>query len=201
MPITNLPKDFDRFLKLKKFIKKDSIRLHNVLNRFSYRYRLAKSLKDMTFEDVGKVTTEGYKVLTKLVLAYSAYDEVRIVEQFILDRETPKIHQYKKNKELAERVRKNEDLMKNFLHEENEVDAILKSHLKKFQKRKSNDLMCVITAFRNSYAHGDLTASGGGLRTKKDRQVIYELCDCLFELSDEIFTKNLNYFEELYGNF
>jgi hypothetical protein len=55
--------------------------------------------------------------------------------------------------------------------------------------------MCVATAARNSFVHGDLTAGGAGLSINARVAAIEELSDVLREYSDKIFSKCLQNIE------
>ena len=78
----------------------------NLLNRFMYRYRMANAFQTIVAVDVEKRTVDGYACGMKLFMAYSAYDELREAEKNLINGEWLKTHKLK-NKELAERIRKN----------------------------------------------------------------------------------------------
>jgi hypothetical protein len=132
----------------------------------------------------------------KLFLAYSAYDEVRTAEMILLKREKLKVHNIENQTTLASTLRKNEKLKKLLIDGiANENDGLKKS-LYKFYEDKSNDIMCIATAARNSFVHGDLTAGGAGLSINARVTAIEELAAMLRIYSDKIFSKCLRKIEE-----
>jgi hypothetical protein len=57
--------------------------------------------------------------------------------------------------------------------------------------------MCVATAARNSFVHGDLTAGGAGLSINARVAAIEQLAAILRNYSDKLFSKCLKRIEEL----
>jgi len=53
--------------------------IRSTINRFQYRYRIARAFEGIVARDIGKNTVEGYAVGMKLLLAYGAFDEIRLV--------------------------------------------------------------------------------------------------------------------------
>lgn len=199
MPVLiNMPTDYAKWAQLKKG-ENIKPKVLDSLNRFQFRYRLACSFSSMTIDGTTPLTAKGYTAFMKLFLAYSAYDEVRAAEKVLLKREKLKVHSIKNQTALAATLRKNQKL-KDLLMEgienenENENDGLKKSLLN-FYEANGRDIMCVATATRNSFVHGDLTAGGAGLSINARVAAIEELADVLREYSDKIFSKCLKKIE------
>ena len=113
----NLPTKHKEFSAMKKALsdkqRKQNEKFLNLMNRFMYRYRMAKAFQTIVAEDVEKRTVDGYACGMKLFMAYSAYDEIRAAERILLKLEWNVTHKYK-NEKLAERIRSN-GLMKDLL--------------------------------------------------------------------------------------
>lgn len=188
--LNNMPTDHAKWTQLKKS-KDIKTKVLNSLNRFQYRYRLGCSFSSMTVDGTTALTAKGYTAFMKLFLAYSAYDEVRSAEVVLLKREKPKVHYIKKQTALAEKLRKNIKL-KQLLIEgiEDEKDG-LKKFVQKFYDGVTDDIMCIATAARNSFVHGNLTAGGAGLNINARVEAIEELATVLNEYSDKLFSKCL----------
>jgi hypothetical protein len=149
----------------------------------------------MTIDGTTQLTAKGYTAFMKLFLAYSAYDEVRSAEKILLKREKLKVHNIENQTALATTLRKNEKLKKLLLDGiANDNDGLKKS-LHKFYEGQSEDIMCIATAARNSFVHGDLTAGGAGLSINARVAAIEELANVLRIYSDKLFSKCLKRIE------
>ena len=74
----NLPTAYERAKEIKKLIQNvDTIK---TLNRFQYRYRMARAFEGIIAPDVGDRTVKGYAAGMKVLLAYGAFDEIRQVK-------------------------------------------------------------------------------------------------------------------------
>jgi hypothetical protein len=198
--LNNMPTEHDKWAKLKKG-KNHKERVVQSLNRFQYRYRLACSFSSMTIDGTKPLTEKGYTAFMKLFLAYSAYDEVRAAEMILLNRETLRVHSIKNEIELAEKLRKNlklKDLLIEGIESVNkdENDGLKKSLLN-FYDANGRDILCVATAARNSFVHGDLTAGGAGLSINAKVTAIEELATVLRNYCDKLFSKCLKKIEVL----
>lgn len=197
--LNNMPTEHAKWAKLKEG-KNHKQRVVQSLNRFQYRYRLACSFSSMTIDGTTPLTAKGYTAFMKLFLAYAAYDEVRAAEMILLKRETLRVHSIKNEIELAATLRKNLKL-KNLLIEgiesvnKDENDGLKKSLLN-FYDANGRDILCVATAARNSFVHGDLTAGGAGLSINARVAAIEELATILRSYSDKLFSKCLKRIEE-----
>lgn len=182
--ITFFPAKFKEFERKKNRIVNAEAKM--LLNRFAYRYRLAKSFTGIVAPEVGR-TLLGYDAIMKVFLAYTAFENVyeaakklRIYGQ---DVQQKRGH---KDLPLAARVRQNAKL-KDFLpkyHHEEELKGILDL----FFRGRINDIVCICFALRNIFAHGDLTPSAIGINNKKERQLLFDLADALLSYSDTMFT-------------
>ena len=197
--LNNMPTEQAKWTQLKKG-KNHKERVVQSLNRFQYRYRLACSFSSMTIDGTKPPTAKGYTAFMKLFLAYSAYDEVRVAEMILLKRKTLKVHSIKNESLLAATLRKNIKL-KNLLIEgivsvnDDENDGLMKSLLN-FYEANGRDILCVATAARNSFVHGDLTAGGAGLSINARVDTIEELARILRIYTDKLFSKCLKRIED-----
>lgn len=180
----NLPTAFERVKEIKKRIKDKG--MTSTLNRFQYRYRMARAFVGINAPDVGDRTVRGYAAGMKILLAYGAFDEIRLVKNSLSIR--PPKGEYTKifDEKLASKIRKNSDL-KQMLEIPSAVsNAALKRQIANFFNGESDDVMCVVTGLRNAFAHGVFTAAGAGLTTKKRQLEIDELANCLLDKTDSI---------------
>ena len=191
----NLPtkhKEFSAMMKALTETQKKKDRLYlNLLNRFMYRYRMAKAFQTIVAVDVEKRTVDGYACGMKLFMAYSAYDEIRAAERILLKLDRNKTHKYK-NEILAERIRSNER-MKDLLLETIAVEEDgLRVMLKKFYANKNNEIMIFASSLRHSFVHGDFTTARSGLTNKREIQTINDVTEVVLKISDEIFSEIIN---------
>ena len=194
--LNNMPTDHIEWGKIKKS-KRIETKVVRSLNRFQYRYRLACSFSSMTIDGTTPLTQKGYTAFLKLFLAYSAYDEVRAAEMVLLKREKLKVHNIKDKPVLAATLRKNIRLKTLLLGDIEDGDNSLKRMLKIFYEDGTDDIMCIATAARNSFVHGDLTAGGAGLSINARVAAIEELAAILRGYTDKLFSKCLKKIEEL----
>jgi len=188
----NLPTKHKEFSAMKKALsekqKKQNEKFLNLMNRFMYRYRMAKAFETLVAKDVEKRTVDGYACGMKLFMAYSAYDEIRAAERILLKLDRNKTHKYK-NEILAERIRSNER-MKDLLLETIAVEEDgLRVMLKKFYANKNNEIMIFASSLRHSFVHGDFTTARSGLTNKREIQTINDVTDVVLKLSDELFSE------------
>ena len=178
----HLPTMHKEFSALKKSFSKKQLEKNteilNLLNRFMYRYRMANAFQTIVAVDVEKRTVDGYACGMKLFMAYSAYDELREAEKNLINGEWLKTHKLK-NKELAERIRKNKKMK----------ELLLRRVLKKFYEGRNDEVMCFATCLRHCFVHGDFTTARSGLTNKTQIAVIDEVTEVVLKVSDELFTK------------
>jgi hypothetical protein len=171
----------------KKQLEKNSDLL-NLLNRFMYRYRMSKAFKTIVAVDVEKRTVDGYACGMKLFMAYSAYDELREAEMYLKNSKKMNTHKLK-NKDLAERIRKNIKMKQLLLDTKKIKDEGLRAELKKFYEGRNDEVMCFATCLRHCFVHGDFTTARSGLTTKTQIAVVDEVTEMVLKVSDELFTK------------
>ena len=191
----NLPTKHKEFSAMKKALsdkqKKQNEKFLILMNRFMYRYRMAKAFQTIVAEDVEKRTVDGYACGMKLFMAYSAYDEIRAAERLLLKLDRNATHKYK-NEILAERIRSNER-MKDLLLETIAVEEDgLRIMLKKFYANKNNEIMIFASSLRHSFVHGDFTTARSGLTNKREIQTINDVTNVVLNLSDEIFSEMIS---------
>ncbi len=191
----NLPKAHERIKAIKTKIEITAIR--STINRFQYRYRMARAVEGIVAPDIGNNTVEGYAAGMKLLLAYSAFDEIRLVRNS-LPNIKPEKGSYVKidNPKLAEKLRKIPEL-KHLLSLSTAVkNPSLQKDVENFFNERNNDVMCIATGLRNSFAHGVFTAAGAGLKTKAKRSYIEELANAILDMTDEIANQCVNEYEK-----
>jgi hypothetical protein len=183
----NLPSEYDEYLELAKLTKKDYAL--PLLNRFSFRYRLAESFEGMIAPDIGR-TLEGYNVITKVFLAYTAYEAIikaarrlRVYNVLTYDLNTII------DKKLAPKLRANHKLTSFLIANTHDLGLINKLNLS--FSGTTEDVLCVAYALRNIFAHGDLTATAIGTETKAKRKDLIDLANSLLDYSDDTFTQCL----------
>jgi hypothetical protein len=181
----NLPTSFKRLKAIKKQIENTEIK--TTLNRFTYRYRVARAFIGINAPEIGERTVRGYAVGMKLLLAYSAFDEIRTVRNLLPKIKPPK-GSYTKiiSKVLANKLRENEELnhllkISTAVNNKNLVEQV-----SLFFENKNDDVMCIATGLRNTFAHGVFTAAGAGLTTKRKQKIIDELANAVLDMTDEI---------------
>jgi hypothetical protein len=180
----NLPSAFERVKEIKKLIQ--NVETTKTLNRFQYRYRMARAFEGINAPDVGDRTVRGYAAGMKVLLAYGAFDEIRQVKNDLPIR--PLRGEYVKifDEKLAGKLRKNLELQRMLAIPSAVSNAALKRDIKSFFDAENNDVMCIATGLRNAFAHGVFTAAGAGLTTKKRQLEITELANCLLDRTDSI---------------
>jgi hypothetical protein len=179
-----LPTEFNRFLR----VSKTSHRLTelHLLNKFSYRYRLARSFTGLTAPNVGR-TLAGYSVITKVFLSYTAYEAIL---NAAIRLRVSSVSSFSMNmvfdKDLAKRIRNN-DKLRNYLLSYPH-DHGLANKVQLFFDGTTSDIVCVAFALRNVFAHGELTASVVGTETIAKRKVFTDLAESLLDYCDDKFT-------------
>jgi hypothetical protein len=185
-----LPSSFETFQKKKKLIK--NVKVKGMLNRFSYRYRLAKSFKGIDAPEVGK-TLSGYSAILKLFLVYTAYEEIAKAGFLLKVSGVSKlsVHSYQ-CKEIADRIRSSKKLHTYLLSYDGYSDG-LETFVDLVLQGRTNDIICIAYALRNIFAHGDLTPSVIGVTTKAQRKLLEDLANELLNYCDKLFTDCLLY--------
>ena len=184
---------------LNKLKNKEDIKIKNCLNRFIYRYRMAKAFIEARYDGVDNRTVNGYNAGMHLFLAYSAFDEIRNVEMLLLKKRRLKIHNLEKNLRLCNSIRKNKSLKHLLLNSISIHDGGLSLKINEFYGVwddklgqyivKNNDLLVFATCLRNCYVHGDFTANGAGLTNASKLKAISDLTNEILNYCDELLTK------------
>lgn len=193
----NFPTSFVRFKAIKRYIKDESVR--ETLSHFNYRYRTARAFSGIISPDLEVRTINGYAVGIKLLLAFGAYDELRIARKSISSLRLQKgKHEKILDVDLAQKLRDNEKL-KYFLTKTLKYKGDeLGSDVKLFLKNENDDVLCIATSIRNAFAHGIYTPSSTGLTTKNAQKSIDDLANTLLDLTDRIATKCVDHFYKKY---
>lgn len=182
--VINMPTYFDEFEKKKALISNASVK--QLLNRFAYRYRLARSFEGMNAPAVGK-TLEGYDAILKLLLAYTAYEVIlKAANKLHVPNVKPMNENQINNAELVERIGKNEGLKSFLLSNTSHKNVVIA--LQSAFKGECADIACIAFALRNLFAHGDLTPSRIGLVNKRERKILWDIADAILTYCDGVFT-------------
>ena len=86
----HFPKDSVLLKAISKKIKDKQLKA--CLTRYTYRYRLAVAFEGLQASTVDKRTLAGYSCVTKLFLAYTAYDEIREAERLLVGKTKKRFH-------------------------------------------------------------------------------------------------------------
>ena len=185
----NMPsayKDYQQ--KLKTGTIKINAEVKRRLSRFPYRYRLAKSFVGIDAKEVGR-TLIGYEAGMKVFLAYTAYEDLIYAAQKLgIENVRDKNENTILNKELAEQLLKNNNLIEYVRENVRSEDALLKVRIEEFIRGETNDVLFLALAIRNFYAHGIFTATKGGVTKKADKALYYKLADVVLKYCDKRFT-------------
>jgi len=180
----NLPTDYDDFVNLaKESHKKSAVSL---LSKFSFRFRLAEDFEGLVAPNIGR-TLAGYNVITKVFLAYTAYESVVKAARYLKVRSVLSIELNTRfDANLALKIRQNEKLKSYLLAYPH--DEAVATKVKLFFNGTTNDIICIAYALRNIFAHGELTASAVGTETIAKRKVFTEIANSLLDYCDDTFT-------------
>ena len=186
---TCLPTSFSTFRNKKKQMQ--NIAAKKLLNRFSYRYRLARSFSSLVAPDVGK-TLKGYNAIVKIFLTNTAF-EVVIRAALILKVSGTKSLEWTTltRPELAQRIRTNKKLAKFILA--NSTDTGLQERISYMLEGRTNDILPVCYALRNVFAHGELTPSAIGLTNNKQYALLGDIANAILDYCDQRFTECMSY--------
>ena len=180
----NLPSDYDAFVRFAKISHKKSA--VSLLNKFSFRYRLAEDFEGIVAPNVGR-TLAGYNVITKVFLAYTAYEAVIKAARYLRVRSVQDIEMNTRfDPDLAIKIRENEKLKSYLISYPHEEAVAIK--VKFFFNGTTSDIICIAFALRNIFAHGELTASVVGTETIAKRKVFTDIANSLLDYSDETFS-------------
>ena len=181
----NFPIENERLSQAMKLLGESKIT--SSLNKYRYRYRIARAIESINSPEVDIRTSNGYAVGIKLFLAYGAFNEIIAVRNLL-----PKIRPAKgtyvtyEDKKLAEKIRGNTELAKLLKTSSAVNNKNLVTDIANFYEDTNDDIMCVATAIRNTFAHGIYTAAGAGLKTKKRQKEFNEITNKLLEVTDKI---------------
>ncbi len=184
----NYPTEFKQFELIKSTIKNK--KCVTLLNRFIYRYRLAKSFKGINVEGIGKTTVMGYSSLLNSFLVYTAFELIaEALKAYDNKKYNYKTLAYSDSK-ICNAIRKNEDLKK-FIKDSNiytdSRNGQLKDDMEIFYKGYFDNIIPLSYAIRNCFSHGELTSARCGLNKAIHRKEIDELSKILLSYCDELF--------------
>lgn len=181
----NLPDRFGRFRRLTKGTPHTEAAF--LLNRFAYRYRLASDFKGIEAPNVGR-TLVGYNIILQLFLSYTAYEALVRAAWKLRIRE---LRDHSNNSvidhPLANALRLNVQL-KDYLLKQKHNDET-RERINAFYLGRHDDVLCIAFAVRNTFAHGDLTASTIGLNKKKHRDSLSDLSRAVLSYCNDHFER------------
>jgi hypothetical protein len=182
----NMPSSYKEYQqKIKTGTIKINAEVKKRLSRFPYRYRLAKSFVGIEAKEVGR-TLIGYEAGMKVFLAYTAYEDLIYAAQKLgIENVKDKNENTILNKELAEQLLKNNNLIEFVRENLRNEDALLKTKIEEFIRGETNDVLFVALAIRNFYAHGIFTATKGGVTKRADKALYYKLADVVLKYCDK----------------
>ena len=160
----------------------------SLLSRASARYRMARSVSDITLETYTVRSMKTYCSILRLFLAYTAYEATVKAAKELRIAGVEKVEtNVVLHKPLSVQLRGNQRLKKHLL--EHSTNKDLKEKLVRFYGGSFDDLACVGYAIRSVFAHGDLTTTDIGMGLAGDRKLLDAVAQALLDYSDDIFTK------------
>ena len=168
-------------------------RVITCLNRFIYRYRLAKIFKEITVIDEKYMdkTIHGYSSANKLFLTHTAYEAVREAA-IALGISKKRYESLEINPSLAARIRKNVRL-KELLETEKSKPEVCKGIARFYNSAyPSNNALQVAYMIRNCFGHGSFTTLGSGLNNKNYMNDIDALSEQLLQHCDMLFDDSIS---------
>ncbi len=193
----NYPTSYLRFKAIRRYIKDDAV--SDALSHFNYRYRTARAFVGIVAPDLEIRTINGYSAGMKLLLAFGAYDEVKIARKSIPSLQIPKRqHDKIMDVNLAVKLRGNEKLTKFLTETLKYKDKELRINVNEFFENQNDDVLCVATTVRNAFAHGVYTPSTAGLTTIDEQKKVTQLANTVLDLTDSIATKCIDHFYRKY---
>jgi len=152
--------------------------------KFASRYKFAGQLNSIELLGYSTKSSEVYKVLLRLCLAYSALEQLQVL---VRQKNLPIKNEHLAKELKSEKFRKLQDFLLS------ESDEALERQLRKFltSKRDAN-LGPVVRAIRHAMFHGSLNPSRAGLGTKSAFAFLENLGKTLFKTMDVTFTKWLD---------
>lgn len=167
-----------------------------VVNRFYARYRLARSFVKIELEGYGDITTSGYSALTRLVLHWSAFEQLKRAIHLTDTRNSIKKYDFD---ECIETIKENDPsgnlfrFIRVHLTDDKQKVAIQR-YLDGFEKNP----LILIKAIRHIYLHGPLTANVNGLSPAALSNICHSLCEELALIMQQEFRECMERLIEKY---
>jgi hypothetical protein len=197
-----LPTDFSKRNQVKVPISSLKELTKRKLERFPYRYRLARAFENIQADNAISVRTLiGYEAGMKVFLAYTCYEQIAYVGvnigvAGIKDKAFNEIlnHQicskFQKNKKFMNLIKEAyENGLANEVGKDKKSSTQLTKSLDKFIADTSADILCIAYAIRNMYAHGEFTGGGAGISNNSTKDLCYELADEVLDYANEIYSQ------------
>jgi hypothetical protein len=185
----HLPMGYEFFKKNKNKIGSNELKKY--LHRFSIRYRLAKSFKEMKYADdklLGKTYLEAYDIGMKLFLTCTAYELIyeacKLLEMEEVEAQNNKVEL---KKEIVDELRKNNLLLDLILGFDKTKNSAIVKNIKAL-KAGYNDVLGLAIGIRNLFAHGIYTPVGAGIT--EENIDYYDIVDkAVLKYANELFYK------------
>jgi hypothetical protein len=169
-----------------------------VVNRFYARYRLARSFIKIELEGYADSTTAGYSALTRLVLHWSAFEQLK---RAIHLKDTRGSIQKYDFEQCIETIKENDPngnlfrFLRVHLTDEKQKIAIAR-YLDGLEKNP----LILIKAIRHIYLHGPLTANVNGLNPTALSIICDSLCEVLAQMMQQEFRESVEQLLETHPN-
>ena len=155
-------------------------------NRFAARYRAAKCFKTIEFEYLNPTTVEGYSILCKTLLTYSAF-EYFLLAAGIKPDEADKLLSSNQKARVAAKLRE--------LDGDNSFAKLLHTHTRNGTKKALGEHLTgqicnplkIAAAIRHTFAHGILTASPTDVRP----EVVVQVCKFIIHLLNTVMDREV----------
>lgn len=185
----HFPMGYDLFRKNKSKIESEDIKKY--LQRFSIRYRLAKSFKEIKYSDdklLGKTYLEAYDIGMKLFLTCTAYELIyeacKLLKMKEVESQNNKVEL---KKDVVDGLRENTLLLNLILGFDNTKGGAIVKSVKALQAGQ-NDVLGLAIGIRNLFAHGVYTPVGAGITANNIDY--YDIVDkAVLKYTNELFYK------------
>ncbi|MCF7790533.1 MAG: hypothetical protein K9M56_00920 [Victivallales bacterium] len=161
------------------------------VNRFTQRYRLAKSFQSITFAGYSDVTSNAYAALLRVFLVWSAF-EILLRAMKLKQMDTAPLFERHGASSVLEAIRKTDRDGKVASFLLGKVNQTHEDVLSTFLAGGSVNIAYFISGVRHVFAHGILTPHAGGAAPEAMASVCTSLSDFLLKVMDAEFSRCLD---------
>lgn len=162
-----------------------------VLNRFSSRYRLARSFQGIQLNEYSKDTADGYSAIFHVFLAYSAFEQLLDCCGIKLNALEPRLASYGVTGVEA-KIRSVERFDAFFIAVHEHLDREnQRKQIEAFLAGSPFNLLYLPAGVRHIFAHGKLTPNSGSADPQSAVKISAILVEFLFTVMDGEFTSRL----------